>query len=776
MKKVDLLAPAGNRDAFIGAINAGCDAVYLAGKNFGARSSATNFDRDEIASLLRFAHLRGVKVYITVNTLIFDDEVDQLLEWTDFLVGQGVDALIVQDLGMIAILAKRYPKVAIHASTQTNTHTVDQAKFYQSLGVTRIVLARETNVATAIEIKRQTGLEVEVFIHGALCVSYSGNCLHSSMLGGRSGNRGECAQPCRLPYRLVRESTDLNEPTHLMSTKDLMTIDHIDELIQAGIDCFKIEGRMRKAEYVVETVRQYRQAIDAYYAGQAFDSIEAIDRLKRVFNRNYTSGYLFDIPPYSINHEERPNHIGIEAGTVMQYNRGKIVVELVDDLTVGDGVRFLSAEEYGMVVSRILAHNEPVKTAKKGEFVTLDVAVPIAVGTTMAKTQDIVLETDAARYFDSAFKSIGLVGTLRATLDQPLVFHVEAHGRAVEIQSTYIAQKAQKQPTEETQIRNQLAKLGGTPYYWIELKLAVGADIFVPVNVLNDLRRDAIAMWEELRLKRDEPCIDVRSPLVGRFSAYSNTWIAKVETLEQFTTAVRLGAKTIYFNDALVIPNALAVGIDCFALRKRIIPQHREYPVQLPAILEEVGSIASLGSKQWASGSYLNVTNIHTAALLADHGAFAVTLSPELHQSRIEAFAKRYEQQYSSQPHLEIVVYGRIDLMISKYCPIAKSTGVKKTHCNMCHNHQYYLKDRMDFLFPLMDDGDCNIRLLHAKPTMLFDYVAQLRQAGIQRFRLDFTTESAAEVEEVLTLWQAALDQALPRIERSRYTTGRFLK
>jgi U32 family peptidase len=776
MKKVDLLAPAGNREAFIGAINAGCDAVYLAGKQFGARSSATNFERDDIAFLLRFAHLRGVKVYITVNTLIFDDEVEALLEWTDYLVEQKVDALIVQDLGMMALLAKRYPEVAIHASTQANTHSIDQARFFQSLGIKRIVLARETDVATAISIKRETNLEVEVFIHGALCVSYSGNCLHSSMIGGRSGNRGECAQPCRLPYRLVRESTDLNEPTHLMSTKDLMTIDRIGELIEAGIDCFKIEGRMRKAEYVVETVRQYREAMDAYMTGRTFDSVPAIDHLKRVFNRSYTSGYLFDIPPYAINHAERPNHIGVEAGTVMQFNRGKIVVELVDDLAVGDGVRFLSAEEHGMVVSRILYQNEAVKTAKKGDFVTLDVAVPIAVGTTMAKTLDIILETDAARYFDPAFKSIPLFGSLRVTLDQPLVLEIDSLGVKVEVTSSFNAQKAQKQPTSDVQIRNQIAKLGGTPYYWAELHLSVAADIFVPVNVLNDLRRDAIALWESLRLKQTAAVIDKTLRLKGNFNAAKQGWMTKVETLEQWEAATRFEPMAIAYNASLPLPSDRDESIDFFAVQRRIIPANHTVSEILPAMLEEVGSIANQKNIPWIAGSYLNVTNIHTAALLADHGAISVTLSPELHQSRVEAFARNYEATYHFQPNMEMVVYGRVDLMISKYCPIAKSTGVKKTHCNLCHNHQYYLKDRMDFLFPLLDDGDCNIRLLHAKPTLLFDYVQSLRQSGIHRFRLDFTTESAAEVEEVIKLWNAALQQALPRIERNRYTTGRFLK
>ena len=233
MKDVELLAPVGNKEALIGAINAGANAVYLAGKKFGARAFSNNFEEENLIDAIRYAHLRGVFVYVTVNTLIFDDEIEDLLKFTDVLVENHVDALIVQDLGMIDLMIRRYPMTDIHASTQMNIHNIKQVKFLKKLGVKRIVMARETPLSIIKQIKKNIDIELEVFVHGALCVSYSGNCLMSSMLGGRSGNRGECAQPCRLAYRLYKDNQMISNQSYLLSTKDLMTIEYIDQLIEA---------------------------------------------------------------------------------------------------------------------------------------------------------------------------------------------------------------------------------------------------------------------------------------------------------------------------------------------------------------------------------------------------------------------------------------------------------------------------------------------------------------------------------------------------------------
>jgi putative protease len=770
--RIELLAPAGTKEAFLSAVHAGCDAIYLAGKQFGARASASNFTKDEMIDLIRHAHLRGVKVFVTVNTLIFDDEVEELLAWTDWLVEEGVDALIVQDFGMIDLLAKRYPDTAIHASTQTNTYSIEQALALKELGVRRIVLARETDWETAVAIKKATDLEIEVFVHGALCVSYSGNCLHSSMIGGRSGNRGECAQPCRLPYRLQKDGIDQNEATHILSTKDLMTLDRLGVLIDAGIDSFKIEGRMRKPEYVAQAVLSYREAIEAHLLKRAFDLDRSVDRLKRVYNRDYTSGYLFRISPHTINQSIRPNHQGVEAGIVQGYRQGKASIQLIDDLAVGDGVRFLYEEDYGMVVSRILFRGESVKTAKKGDLVVLDLAKPVGIGTTMVKTLDWTLEHELAMYQDEAFKCIPVRGVFFAKENHPISLTLEAGGITVTQAHEYHAVPAQKQATSMDQALDQLSKLGGTPYYWISLESAMDSNLFLPVKVLNELRRDAFSAWEKAALDRPNPrIVTSRAPVLDIYEAQSSLAV-HVETEEQYAAALRHGVTIFYVDESLNLPSP-PPNLVVIPHLKRI---RTDREMNDTCVVEELGVLASKIHHPWIAGMYLNTTNIHTAALFARKGAKLVSLSPELSKERVETFVARYAAAFGSKPNLEQVVYGRVDLMITKYCPVAKTMGANKTDCHLCEHADYALEDRVGAVFPLKNDGACNMRLLNNRPLMLFDYLHDLNRAGITRHRIDFTIESGEEVRRILTLYQQALARALPALDRKQFTTGRFLR
>ena len=284
MKKVELLAPAGSWESLYAAINAGCDAVYLGGYMFGARHFAPNFSNDELKEIITTCHIYGVKVYVTVNTLIKENEVQTFIDFIDFLHNNNVDAVIMQDLGMIDLVRKTYPNLEIHASTQLHIHNLEGVRFCENLGLKRVVLARETNIESVKNIKNKTNIEIELFVHGALCVSYSGQCLMSSLIGGRSGNRGSCAGTCRLPYKLISNNKQLNEEDYVLSMKDLCTLEHIKELIESGIDSFKIEGRMKRPEYVYLAVSLYRKAIDSYYETHV-NNVDylAIENMKLVF-------------------------------------------------------------------------------------------------------------------------------------------------------------------------------------------------------------------------------------------------------------------------------------------------------------------------------------------------------------------------------------------------------------------------------------------------------------------------------------------------------------
>ncbi|HOW38336.1 MAG TPA: U32 family peptidase, partial [Bacillota bacterium] len=482
MKRIELMAPAGSKEAFLGAINAGADAVYLGGKKFGARAFASNFEVGEMPDLVRYAHLRGASVYVTINTLVFDDEVDELIRYTDELVKADVDALIIQDLGMLDLLHRRYPNMPIHASTQTNAHNPLQVGFLKELGASRVILARETPIETIRSIKETVDIEVEVFVHGALCVSYSGNCLFSSMVGHRSGNRGECGQPCRLPYTLLKDGEPISDQAYLMSTKDLMTLARLDELIASGVDALKIEGRMRKPEYVIQTVLSYRTALDASLAERPFDTEQEIDKLKRVFNRDYTDGYVLNAQPYTLNNAYRPNHMGIEVGTVDAFSRGKVTIRLKDSLAVNDGIRFLGEKDSGNVVSRIMTAEGLVTTAESGQTIILDSAEEVVPGSIVMKTLDHGLVQKLEALIDSNHPMIPLKGKAEIIVGKAMKLQIrDDRNHDIEVVSDFVVPLANSVPMGRETLKTSLEKLGNTPFYWESLEVDCDGLGFVPV-------------------------------------------------------------------------------------------------------------------------------------------------------------------------------------------------------------------------------------------------------------------------------------------------------
>ena len=316
MKKIELLAPAGNMQSLYAAISAGADAVYLSGKKYGARAYAINFSDDELVEAIRYSHLYDVKVYVTVNTLIYESEMDDFIKYVEFLYRSGIDAVIMQDLGAMDLVRQKFPKLEIHASTQMNIHSLESVKLLEKLGIKRAVLSRELSINDISNIKKNSDIELEIFIQGALCVSFSGCCLMSSLIGGRSGNRGACAQCCRMKYDLVCDNKIVDNG-YLLSTKDLCTVYDMDKLIDIGVSSLKIEGRMKRPEYVYTAVRLYRKAIDSYITTGKIDINDTdIYELKKIFNREFTKGFLFNESNDIFINKKRPNHGGVEIGKV----------------------------------------------------------------------------------------------------------------------------------------------------------------------------------------------------------------------------------------------------------------------------------------------------------------------------------------------------------------------------------------------------------------------------------------------------------------------------
>ena len=370
----ELLAPVGSFDALKAAVQNGANAVYLGGKEFSARASANNFDRDELKEAVRYAHIRGVQVFVTANTLRKQNEIEEFLEYIKYLYDIDVDAIILQDIGMARLVKELLPDFEIHASTQMVAHSLEDVLYLQNIGFDRVVLARELNIQEIEHICKNSNVDIEVFVHGALCVCYSGQCLMSSMLGNRSGNRGRCAQPCRQKYELIDiySGEVINtDGEYLLSPKDLNSIQDIDKVIEAGVHSLKIEGRMKRPEYVATVIGSYRKTIDEYMETKKINvSDETMNNLYTIFNRKFTKGYLFGDVGEDIMNSNRPNNLGLYIGKVVDYNRKakRLKIKLENTLKKGDGISI-----GGGTIGRIIKSNGDIANiGYKGETIELD--------------------------------------------------------------------------------------------------------------------------------------------------------------------------------------------------------------------------------------------------------------------------------------------------------------------------------------------------------------------------------------------------------------------
>ncbi len=459
MKKVELLSPVGNQDMLYQAIHNGASAVYLAGKRYGARKFADNFSNDELKEAIRYSHLYGVKVYVVVNTMIYESEVDDVLSYLKFLYLHGVDAVIMQDIGMMKRAREILPDLEIHASVQCHNHNQVGIQTLKDLGITRVIMAREMSLSEICSI--DVDIEKEVFVYGALCVCYSGCCLFSSMNGGRSGNRGECVGSCRLPYQLLVDDVIVSTSgEYLLSTKDLNTISHLKQLLDSGIDSLKIEGRMKSPYYVGYVTRVYRRLIDCYYRKENMEiTKEEFVSLKKLFHREFTNGYLFG--DENIMNIQSPNHIGVRIGEVVKADRKKIYIRLDhEDLGQEDGIRFQSSN-LGMIVNRL--YNKEgllVRLIGRGSIAVLDNKFQ-----TIIPKQEVVLKTIDSRLIRELQqveeKKIPISYQVVARVGECLKISImDFDGHSVSVLGS-IVEEANKRAVTKEDIKRQLKKLGG---------------------------------------------------------------------------------------------------------------------------------------------------------------------------------------------------------------------------------------------------------------------------------------------------------------------------
>lgn len=654
MKKIELLAPAGNMEALKAAIQGGCDAVYIGGAHFGARAFSKNFNDEELVLAIKYAHLYGVKVYVTVNTLIYDNEVSDFLKYIEFIHKNNVDAVLIQDLGMFDLLRKTFPNLELHASTQMHIHNLDGVKFMESLGMKRIVLARETNTQDIRNIINNCKAEIEVFVHGALCISYSGQCLMSSLIGGRSGNRGTCAGSCRLKYDVIDSNNQkLNKNNYPLSTKDLNSLEYIGDLIDAGVSSLKIEGRMKSKEYVYKVVSIYRKAIDSYYKyGKVVIDDNDLLELRKIFNRNYTKGFLNNTDNNDIINDYRPNHMGVPVGKIIDYKNGIAKIKLSDNIAIGSGLRVISNNgDVGITVNDFYINNKLVKTANSGDVITIKVNAPVKVNDMVVITLDSKLTEKIYNIIDSNLRKVLINGKFIAKLGEKCEFIINDFDNKVSVKGN-IVNGAVNNPTSKDDVLSKLNKLGDTVYKYEKLDIDIDDNIFIPLKEINELRRQAIQELNEKRLYRIDFIKKEYTTCVPDFN--------KEKILACFIENKEVYNKLDKHYDVIYAEEKID---NCVLKLPRVI---REYPDELKEVM--IGEVGGLNKyKDCCTDFSLNVVNSYTVAFLHSIGVKRITLSYELTDNQIKGLIDNYHNRYGKHPNLELIVSGYEEVMISKF-------------------------------------------------------------------------------------------------------------
>lgn len=713
MKKPELLSPAGNMEALKAAIHNGADAVYISGKKFGARKFAQNFDFKELIEAINYAHLYDVKVYVTVNTIIYESEVEECLNYLNFLYERGVDAVIMQDMGMISLTIKNIPGLEIHVSTQANTCNDEALQLYKSMGIKRVVLARELSLDDINNL--QTKIDKEIFIHGALCVCYSGCCLLSSFEGGRSGNRGECAGPCRLPYQLIKKKNQIKDWSYLLSTKELNTSKQITRILDSNVQSLKIEGRMKSPEYVGFVTKMYRELIDNHYTKNSEND------LKKLFNREFTEGYLFNQKNEELMNPKTPNHVGIAVGKVLDVNK-KIKIKLTDELSQNDGIRFAESHK-GMIINRLYnAQGLLINKAKKNEIVFVDNKINLKTLDHVRKTTDYQLINQLKNY---QMKKIPVTFEVRAFIDEPLTITIDDGKRKIKQNGNLISQ-ARTMATTNENIYNQLSKLGNTPFICENIYINGDKNIFISLRELNEIRRKLIENLTNERIKINRQKNKIELTYAPQITDSKITLSALVSNEKQLQAIIDK-VDNIYVDDYQLYKKYRSNKI-FFKLNrtaKKLGNLHGEN-----LLLSELGGVYKYSKDNYCYSDYtLNVVNGYTTDFLAAHNIKKVTISPETSIEQIRELV-------SHNNNIEVIIYGTIELMVINQQMVG-------------NDDQYFLRNKRNELFPIINKNNQTYIMLPRKIN-LFDQISTLKDMGIRNFRIDFFDEDPEEILSIL--------------------------
>ena len=816
LQKLELLAPAGSWEALEAAVNAGADAVYMGGKSFGARAYASNFDKEEMAKAVYFAHMHHVRIYITVNTLVDDSELEELADYLMFLNNVGVDGIIVQDLGVIRLARKIVPELPLHASTQmtiTNSSGVD---FAVAAGMERSVLARELSLKE-IEAACSRGTEIETFIHGALCVCYSGQCLMSSLIGGRSGNRGRCAQPCRLPYRLLNSKGDdmlegKDAGQYLLSPKDMNTLEILPQLIESGVVSYKIEGRMKRPEYVAIVVDAYRRAMDSYLAGDYSVPAEDFANIEQIFNRDFTTAYMVNRPGREMMSDRRPNNRGVLVGRVLKLDkqRNKAVIKLDKELHLGDGLEFwvTVGGRVGTTVTEMLSKGESVSSAAYGEQVTIDVPKGVRLNDRVFRTLDSKLMSYAQQFFGpDAKKRIAVDAVVTAHVGQPMtVTLTDEDGNVGYGETDFIVEEARKRALDYAVVHKQLDRMGTTEYFLNSLNVELDDNVMVPMSEMNEARRMACEALDAARLEAFAPArkpvhkhnesfvpnakkrthdgavLTVHCDSLGKVNAALQAGAERIlfggdcfthiplsdEDYRKATNMVRKAGRQLAFATLRIVKEAQLKYFDrLFALWSELEPDF--------VYISNNGlwSIAVKHGLKPVADMSLNIFNYQSLEFWKEQGAVGAVISSEMTMGQVEHLAS------VSPVPIECMIQGRLEMMVSEYCVGGSFLGdLHKGACKFNCSESLFLEDRKDAKFPIATDQFCRMHVLNAHELSMTANVQLMAEIGVSSLRIDGRNYDEQRLGELITMYKKILGGAveapdnLPGTTRGHYFRG----
>lgn len=816
----ELLAPAGDWEALKAAVANGADAVYFGLPLFNARFRATNFSAEELPNVVDYLHRRGVRAYVTFNTLIFTEELPQALEYLNLLAAAGVDAVIVQDLGLALLIQKLFPGLAVHASTQTTQTEPAGIGLLAELGIQRVILARELSLAEIGKIRERTIMPVEVFVHGALCVAYSGQCLTSEALGGRSANRGQCAQACRMPYDLMvdGQQRDLGDRAYLLSPQDLAAYDLVPQLAALGVCSLKIEGRLKGGPYVAAATRAYRAALDALAAGQPFTLPER-DRLdlEQTFSRGLFHGFLDGVNHQLTAPARFPKHRGVWLGTVVGHSRQGVLVELVkrglaleEQVKPGDGVVFDESrpeekEPGGRVVGVSLDSLPPGIVELRFRREDLVPAL-LKIGSLVWKTDDPAVRHRLERTYASdkqvhrqkldfrlegraggPLRLVGTAGALHAAADWP--------GPLV---------RAEKHPATAESLREQLGRLGETPFELGEVRLDFADPVLIPKSVLNELRRQVVAGLRQEAASPKPAAVpiaalaELRECLGARRQPHETSsdekkqagqeshptgqgiqlavlarTLPQLRALAEWKQSEGSRPEQVYcdfedvrrYRDAVAIARSAGLWIGLATLR--IFKPGEETWLRLLAdcgpdgvLIRNLGGLAYFRRHhphlRLVGDFSLNVANDLAARWYRQQGLDTLTPSYDLNWDQLATLVAASDGSW-----YEAVIHYQMPMFHMEHCVFAAflSEGKDWRDCGRpCDVHRLEVRDRASSAsFPVIPDAGCRNTVFNAVPQSAAEYLTRMLRLGLRRFRIELLREKAEEIGPLLALYQRVL-------------------